>query len=165
MHEQETYLDVEAIYAATAPRVAALVARNITADASVIEEACQMAWSRLLDHRDQVTPASALGWLTTTAMREALRAVRVQARNVSLDVRDSEGQVVAFPARAPGPERLIEMREQLAEIHQLSERQQRMLWMQGFGYGYEEIAGRTGDSRRTVERQLLRAKRNLRPVS
>jgi DNA-directed RNA polymerase specialized sigma24 family protein len=33
--------------------------------------------------------------------------------------------------------------------------------LHGAGYRYAEIAAATGDSRRTVERQLLRAKRAL----
>ena len=37
--------------------------------------------------------------------------------------------------------------------------------MHGFGFGYEEIAERTGDSRRTVERQLRRAREHLRVLA
>lgn len=33
--------------------------------------------------------------------------------------------------------------------------------LQGFGYAYEEIAAATGDSRRTVVRQLTRARQRL----
>ena len=35
------------------------------------------------------------------------------------------------------------------------------MWLQGFGLSYSEIAAYTGDTRRTVERQLMRAKRAL----
>ena len=47
-------------------------------------------------------------------------------------------------------------------IGHLPPRQQRLVWLQGLGLTYEEMAGYTGASTRTVERQLLRAKRTLR---
>ena len=37
-----------------------------------------------------------------------------------------------------------------------------MLWLQGIGLSYDDIAATTGCTNRTVERQLLRAKRTLR---
>ena len=61
----------------------------------------------------------------------------------------------------PGPERAVELRERLAEVRQLPLRQQQMVLLHGFGYRYGEIAEFTGDSRRTVERQILRGKRKL----
>ncbi|MGO9820233.1 MAG: sigma factor-like helix-turn-helix DNA-binding protein [Solirubrobacteraceae bacterium] len=36
------------------------------------------------------------------------------------------------------------------------------MWLQGFGLSYAEMAGYTGDSERTIERQVLRARRSLR---
>jgi RNA polymerase sigma factor (sigma-70 family) len=165
MHKTAHELDIAGIYAATAPLVASLVARNITAPPSVIEEACQTAWSALVAHQDEVAPESVVGWLTTTAMRAALHMLKTGHRDLSLDDPVQMATVAALPARAPTPERLTELRERLAEVHQLPSRQRRMVWLQGFGYDYEEIAQRTGDSRRTVERQLGRARRRLRPVS
>jgi RNA polymerase sigma factor (sigma-70 family) len=150
------------LYERLAPRVAALVARNVTAPPGVVEEACQVAWSRLVMHRDRVAPESTLGWLTTTATREALRTLRIHRRQLSLDELDGAARVIDLPVRAPGPDRMVELREQLAEVHQLPVRQRQMVWLQGLGYEYEEIARVTGDSRRTVERQLLRAKQRLR---
>jgi RNA polymerase sigma factor (sigma-70 family) len=49
----------------------------------------------------------------------------------------------------------------LSEVGRLPERQQRLVWMHAAGLTYVEMAGRTGESRRTVERQLLRAKGKL----
>jgi DNA-directed RNA polymerase specialized sigma24 family protein len=59
------------------------------------------------------------------------------------------------------PHRALELRERLAEIRRLPARQQRLVMLQGFGYEYEEIAAATGDSRRTVMRQLTRARQRL----
>jgi DNA-directed RNA polymerase specialized sigma24 family protein len=56
---------------------------------------------------------------------------------------------------------VLELRDRLAELRQLPERQQRLVWMHAAGLTYLEMAERTGDTRRTVERQLLRAKGRL----
>ncbi len=90
--------------------------------------------------------------------------VRMQAREVSLDLPGQPGaEIIDFPERAPGPDEVVEMRERLAEVRALPVRQQRIVWLQGAGFDYREIGARTGDTRRTVERQLLRAKRKLKP--
>jgi RNA polymerase sigma factor (sigma-70 family) len=115
-------------------------------------------------HRPDVAPGSELGWLATTATRVALRHLRAARRQVSLDDQEQRAHLVRIGAIAPGPERTVELRTRLAAVQQLPVRQRRMVWMHGLGYGYDEIAARTGDSRRTVERQLLRAKRHLRTV-
>jgi DNA-binding CsgD family transcriptional regulator len=60
-----------------------------------------------------------------------------------------------------GPERLVEARERLALLDGVPERGRRALWLQAAGLSYEEMAAYTGDSERTVERQLMRAKRAL----
>jgi DNA-directed RNA polymerase specialized sigma24 family protein len=36
------------------------------------------------------------------------------------------------------------------------------MWLQGLGFSYGEMAGREGCTKRTVERQVLRAKRSIR---
>ena len=152
----------ERVYARLAPRLQRIVGHNVRAPDCLIEDACQIAWSRWVAHRDEVAPGSTLGWLSTTATREAVRLLRQQARYVSLEGEvEQGGTVVGFPARAPGPEQVAEFRDRLAEVRQLPTRQQRAVWLQSFGYGYQEIAARTGSSRRSVERTLLKARRRL----
>ena len=153
--------DLAVRYEHDAGRLQGLVARNIAAPPELIEEACQVAWGRL-HALGGGEPRSAFGWLATTAQREALRLLRQREREVRLDDPETGAEVIALPARSAGPDRVSEFREQLAQIHRLPVRQQRMVWLQGFGYEYEEIAERTGDSRRTVERQLKRAHEHLR---
>jgi RNA polymerase sigma factor (sigma-70 family) len=157
--------ELAVVYPRLNPPLRRIVARNVTAPGAVIEEACQFAWSRWLDHRREIVPAATLGWLATTATRETLRLLRAQAHEISLDALGEQDRVLALPERTPSPDQIVTFREQLAEIHQLPIRQQRMVWLHGLGFDYGEIAERTGDSRRTVERQLLRAKRTLRSVS
>ncbi|HET9718931.1 MAG TPA: sigma-70 family RNA polymerase sigma factor [Solirubrobacteraceae bacterium] len=152
----------ETNYAELAPRLQAIVAHNIRAPQALIEDACQIAWSQWVTHRDRVSPNSVLAWLATTAIREALRLIRQESRHVPLaEGLEAGGRVINLPIRAPGPEQLVEFREQLAEVRRLPVRQQRALLMQGFGYDYREIAAQTGATRRTVERNLLRARQGL----
>ncbi len=75
------------------------------------------------------------------------------------------GAEVRLDAAAPGGEladRAIERLHHRAELAALPARQRRLLALQAFGLSYAEIAGREGCTPRTVERQLLRAKRALR---
>lgn len=152
----------EALYPTLAPALQRIVARNVTAPRATTEEACQIAWSRWAAARAGIAPEATLGWLCTTATREALRMARRQARELSLDAPGADEQVRALPSPSPAPDEAVLLRERLAEIHRLPARQQRLIWLRGLGYGYAEIADRTGESLRTVERQLLRAGRTLR---
>lgn len=150
------------LYEELAPQLVRIVSKNLTAPESVIEDACQLAWSWLIQNRESVEVGGELGWLSTTATRAALRQLRTRRHEVSYEAEsDGEEELSARTDPGPGPDRIAEYRERLAEIHTLPVRQQQMLWLHGFGYGYVEIAEHTGDSLRTVERQLLRAKRRL----
>jgi len=152
---------LEATYSELTPRLQRIVARNVRAPESLIEDACQIAWSQWVTHRDRVAAGSVLAWLATTATREALRLVRLESRHVPLNEEPAEGKVIEFPVRDPGPDQIVEFRERLAEVRRLPTRQQTALLMHSFGYDYLEIAAHTGASRRAVERNLLRARQGL----
>ena len=153
-----TRLDFDLAYRRLAPKLERLVACAVTAPSTVVEEACQIAWSRLVTADPPVASEAVFSWLATTAIREAVRTVIARRRELSLD---AECEVIELPGCAPGPEDVAELRERLGEIHRLPAREQRMLWLHGFGYRYAEIAEETGETRRAVERHLLRAKRSL----
>jgi RNA polymerase sigma factor (sigma-70 family) len=153
--------DVAELYAARAERVRQQVRMGVTAPEPLIEDACQFAWSRLIHHRLHVRRRTAQAWLVTTAVNEAFKLLRRQGRDTSLDgLLERAGEM---PPVAGGPllEELIDHRARLDGIRRLPVRQQRLLWLQGLGLSYDEMAACTGDTRRTVERQLLRAKRGL----
>ena len=158
-------VDVEVLYPALARQLELAVARRVSAPMAVIEDACQIAWSRLLGKRRLVARQTAAAWLITTAVNETLRALDRQQRHLSLDCPHERAEVIQLPCRTPGPEQVSELRAHLAEIRELPVRQQRIVWLYGLGYRYDEIAGQTGDTPRTVERQLLRAKRRLRAAA
>lgn len=157
--------DLGELYVALSPRLKRIVGLDVRAPNSVIEEACQLAWGRLVRHRDRVHRETVLSWLATTATREALLLLRRQRRYHSLEGTLELGGEATLPDIAPGVDEVFEHRERLEQIRALPQRQQRMLWLQGLGYSYAEIAAITGASLRTVERQLLRAKRQMRALA
>ena len=153
--------DVGELYRSLSKSLERIVRALVHAPEPVIEEACQFAWSRLVYHRDRVRRETALGWLTRTAVREAFKATRRAARELSLDAGEPAADVHA-QLLAPGPAELVEQRDRLAALSSLPRRQQRVLWLRGLGLSYEEIAGRERCTARTVERQLLHARTRLR---
>jgi RNA polymerase sigma factor (sigma-70 family) len=153
--------DVDELYRRLAPRLRQIVRTNVRAPEPVVEDACQIAWSRLIRDSERVRREAALSWLATTAVREAYKLSRRDRRELSLDAELERTGELPFPSSAPGPAEIVELRERLGEVRQLPERQQRLVWMHAAGLTYVEMADRTGDSRRTVERQLLRAKGKL----
>lgn len=154
--------EVGELYCELAGRLQRIVRLDVRAPDQVIEDACQVAWSRLVDRRGEVRRETALSWLATTAVREALKLIRRERRELSLDaILEDAGE--SFGADWPAElEELVEQRERLGSIGGLPERQQRLVWLHGLGLSYAEMALHTGATRRTVERQLLRAKHALR---
>jgi len=147
---------VEALYRAIGRRLEQIVRADVRAPEAVIEDACQFAWSQLVHHAHRVQRECVLAWLAQTARREAIRLVRRDGRDISLDA------VSDAAAWQPGPDELLEQRQRLEAVASLPARQQRVLWLQAVGLSYLEISLHTGYSLRTVERQLLRAKRSVR---
>jgi RNA polymerase sigma factor (sigma-70 family) len=141
------------LYRANAESLRQLVRFTVRAPDPVIDDACQIAWARLIGRRLAVRSDSVLPWLLTTASREALKLLRRSAREFPLDQLHEPHRI--------GPEQIVEFRERLGQIGTLPRRQQRLIWLQALGLSYAEMAGYTGDTRRTIERQVLRARRSL----
>jgi RNA polymerase sigma factor (sigma-70 family) len=162
MEDEMDAREFESLYQQLDRPLHRVVRRAVDADRTVIEDACQMAWGQFVDHRHRVDPDRVLAWLATTAIREARRVSGAGLCEVSLDeLMEAEGRGRA-PAAAACVEETVTLRQRLREVTELPPRQQKLIWLHGFGLNYAEIAGYTGESRRTVERQLLRAKRALR---
>jgi RNA polymerase sigma factor (sigma-70 family) len=154
--------DVAALYRALAPRLDRIVRRDVREADSVIEDACQFAWSRFVDRADSVRGEAALAWLTKTAVHEACKLARRARRDVSLDAAVEQVGEWLMEGRAPAVDEVVERRARIDAIERLPDRQRRLVWLQGLGFSYAEMASSTGCTQRTVERQLLRAKRRLR---
>lgn len=149
------------LYSELQPQLARILASNLQPPAWIVEDACQTAWRALLEHRDAVLAGGELGWLATTATRAALRLLRCERLMESRVELSAPLRLDDFRAPEPEPERRLELRERLADIRRLPVRQQRLVMLQGFGYEYDEIAAVTGETRRTVARQLNRARQQL----
>jgi RNA polymerase sigma factor (sigma-70 family) len=154
---------IEALYREHGPRLHRLVGRDVGAGAT--EDACQFAWSRLLDHSERVRAESALSWLATTAVREAVRITRLSRRDESLEAELAEVGDAALPLSVADPSDGFERRERLRGLARLPVRQQRLLWLHGLGFSYEEIAEREGCTVRTVHREILRARHATREAA
>lgn len=155
--------DVGELYASLSTQLARTVANRVGAPSVVIEDACQAAWTRFIFHAQRVDPQAARSWLATTAIHEAIRLARRDARELSLEARVDEDGELQVPSPAPGPEEQVEWRERLGEVSRLPIRQQRLLWSKAIGLSYREIAARQpGLTERIVERQLQRGRTNLR---
>ena len=152
---------LDALYAELQPQLARILSSNLQPPDWVIEEACQSAWSSLLQRRATVRPGGELGWLSTTATRTALRLMRRDPLVGPSEPMPEPQRLDLRRAVVTDPQRSLELRERLAEVRRLPVREQRVLWLHGFGYEYREIAAVTGDTRRTVARQLTRARQRL----
>ena len=155
--------ELEALYLALSRRLEQLVRMDVRAPEAVIEDACQVAWIRLVRNADRVRRDAVLSWLATTAVREAYKLTRRESREAvpRRGVLEHADGLPGVP-RSPGPHEVLEQRERLARLRALPERQQRLLWLHALGYSYAEMAAHDGLTRRTVERQLLRAKGRVR---
>jgi RNA polymerase sigma factor (sigma-70 family) len=154
--------DVAELYLLLGRRLEQIVRVDVHAPEVVVEDACQFAWSRLVFHRHRIRRDTAMSWLARTAVHEALKLLRRDQRELSLETASEEGELLMLSSAAPGPDELAETRERLARVRELHHRQQRVLWLHALGLSYEEIALRERCTVRTVDRQLLRARHNVR---
>jgi len=154
--------DVGELYGRLSGRLEQIVRLDVRAQDVVIEDACQFAWSRLVFHRDRVQRDSTLSWLARTAVHEAVKQVRRDSRELSLDAAVETGGDGVVRLRGAATDDLVAARQRLAQVELLPERQRRLLWMQGVGLSYTEMSARTGCTTRTVERQVLRARQKVR---
>jgi RNA polymerase sigma factor (sigma-70 family) len=147
--------EIEHLFRKHAPRVRRVVGGLAEATA---DDACQVAWLRLLAQRQGVQREAAVSWLIRTAQREALKQSRRAERLSSLeDVLEQAGETVVAGVM-PSPEEMREPYRRLEELGCLSPRQRRVLWLHAAGLNYREIAAHEDCTRRTVERQLVKAR-------
>jgi len=134
------------------------VARQASAPAVVIEDACAFAWAQLLRYQPQRDNIA--GWLVTVAVREAWKLSARQRAELSdeLEQHDRYAHLEEIGAALDGQ---IAAREALRAVAELPERQRHLLARQAAGLSHE-IAAETGDSWRTVDRQLGRARAQIR---
>ncbi len=158
--------EVAELYRSVSRRLEEIVRLDVRhASDLVVEDACQFAWDRLVRHRARVRRETALAWLAKTAVREAVRLLGREGRFLSLDAAIELSGEAAAPGESPSVDELTVRRERLQAISELPERQRRLVWLHALGLNYVEMAAETGDTTRTVERQLRRARRALREAA
>lgn len=147
--------DEAQLYERYAERLERMVTSQVQSSHVVVEEACANTWLILL--RCQPARHTTWPWLKVVAIREAWRLDELERRTLPIDLLASEPEIDC---------RVHELAEFHAELAQLERdlgaRKRRILLLSAMGFTYVEIAEITGDSRRTVERQLLRARREVR---
>ena len=150
--------DIAAYFAANATALERTVARHVVATPTFVEDACSIAWSKLLRRPDVHLGSDGFWWLYRVAVREVWRLTQEARRERSLDTTDEISRMACRDDVAATAER----RHTLRSLDDLPERQARLLFLHGCGFTYAEIARLTGATRRTVDRQLRRARERLR---
>src|SRR5438046_2462287 len=107
------------LYAALAGRLRQIVAGRVKASDPLIEDACQFAWGRLLRNREKVCRETALGWLVTTAVREAFKLLRRERREIPIEQLADDDSPAAPPPSVVSLEELVEQRERIRTIERL----------------------------------------------
>jgi RNA polymerase sigma factor (sigma-70 family) len=124
-----------------------------------IEDACMFAWTKFLSWEFEHVEV-AYSWLRTAAVREAIKLERRSRRTSQLETRGGPVEFVD-PRDQLRLSQLLAQAGDVVRAAGLSPRQTQMIALQMLGRTYDEIAAQTGDSRRTVERQILRARDKL----
>jgi RNA polymerase sigma factor (sigma-70 family) len=162
--------DEAELFAQHGDRLLRQVRAAVNTSDAIVEDACAEAWAILLRRQPDRTP-TLFGWMRIVAIREAIRMDRRARPVVSMDVlaatpvhADGDTPGVSRQALPPthSDDAVIVAREALRELAQLPARQRRLFALHVAGYSYEEIAQLTGDSLRTVDRQLRRARQRVR---
>lgn len=151
--------DETALFERHAKQLVRAVRRELRVQQDIAEEACAIAWVQLL--RTQPERDAIFAWLRVVATREAIRLVRTQGRDTSLDEHRADTHP-AYQDRRVDLELSVEAREALERIGALTARQVRIFSLHLAGLTYEEISAATGHSRRSVERNVTRARARLR---
>jgi RNA polymerase sigma factor (sigma-70 family) len=151
--------DEAVLYAEYRSKLVNTIRRQVRTSEENVQDACSFAWMQLLSHQPRRGP-EIFAWLRTVAYREAIHLDRRDRRSPPVD--DINEALLPAP---DSPEAKVEARHRLEAVTQLPDRQRRILALKAGGYSYVEIADRTGDTIRTVERQLLRARKRIRATS
>jgi DNA-directed RNA polymerase specialized sigma24 family protein len=149
--------DDEELFVQHACRLQAVVSATVRTWAANVDDACGLAWLQLVRHRPPAL--SAFAWLCTTAIREA---IKLQHRTGRLMDLDGLAEVAADPTIGPEPSLALIAAGEHIRAARLRPREARVLGLRVAGYSRDEIAELTGESLRTIDRQLGRARRKVR---
>ena len=140
---------------------------------ALIEDACQMAWTRLLQRPDITLDARGFSWLTTVAVHEAWRlgpVTQEQPAGALTSPADCNRKPGERPEPADTDQRgtaekaldHIEHHDRLQAMQALKPREREVLYLKGLGYSYAEIMRLTGATYTAVNRRLSEGRAALR---
>ncbi len=144
--------DEAILFEAHHARLASLLRRTVRASPAVIEDACATAWEIFL--RRQPARDDIGGWLYVVARREAWRLCSRELRTQPLEDRSE-------PAGEADMELRIALTDGLTAIRRLPRRRREALLKHVAGFSYAEIGAGLGLSWRGVDKQLRKARREL----
>jgi RNA polymerase sigma factor (sigma-70 family) len=150
-------VDAAELFERHGSQVPAVVSRSVRTSPVNVEDACGFAWLQLVRRRPPAPVAFA--WLCTTAIREAAKLHRRTAQMLDLD---RVADALADPVRRIDDRLELIAAGEEVRAARLRPREARLLGLRLAGYSRDQIAQLTGDSHRTVDRQLGRAQRKLR---
>lgn len=153
--------ELAAYYAEEAPALRRAVAAAVVAPPTLVDDACSFAWTQLVRRRDRIQLGKgAYWWLYRVATREAWRLAdqsrRLHPVGTAVDV------AALRPEDGDATFSRVDYHDAISALDAVPDRQRRLLLLLAAGFSYAEIARITGDSLRTVERQLYRGRRALR---
>lgn len=139
------------LYRAEAEALLRRTRRRITADATLVEDACATAWAILATRPDVLHDERAPRWLAVVAYHEGLRLLGREVPVAELPEVAHERDLAAQ----------IDARDTLRRITALAPRQRESLTLLAYGFSYEQIAAQTGRSRGAVNKALFKGRRQL----
>jgi RNA polymerase sigma factor (sigma-70 family) len=153
--------DETTLFAKLHPKLARQVRRLVRTSEANVQDACSFAFLQLL--RYQPSRDGVFSWLLTVTVREAVKLDQRDRRDRRLPAREDGGELEPVDERADPEQRLqtLAALEAIAAAG-LTARQARIVALHAAGHTYQSISEMLGLSKRTVERQLLRARRKLR---
>jgi DNA-directed RNA polymerase specialized sigma24 family protein len=146
--------DIGAMFARYHHSLRGRVAAVVHTSQANVEDACMHAWVQLFNCELHGRPEHT-NWLTTVAIREAVKLDRGDRRTVTLSVEAAGERLDPHDAFAVSDQ--LAYAAAVIQEAGLTERQLHMLSLQLSGMTYAQIAQSTTCSLRVVERQILRA--------
>jgi RNA polymerase sigma factor (sigma-70 family) len=148
--------DEAQVFARMRAPLRSVVKRRVDASDESIADACSFAWLQFL-RRQPPRDEFLFAWLITTAVRIAWRLSERDRRERAIEAFTDDEVERYLPDPRQSLEPLEVAWDGLAAVATLRPRQRQLVGLQAAGFTYEEIGAVTGDSYRTVDRQLHRA--------
>jgi DNA-directed RNA polymerase specialized sigma24 family protein len=147
--------DEDQLYRTHARTLRRVVRIKVNTSDETVEDACAFAWMQLVSCQPRRNTVFA--WLRTVATREAIRLDRIERNRRSTELGELEHP--ALRDLRTDPHTQDEIIDAFDTLASLKDAQRITLGLHALGFRHSEISEITGDTARTVARQMLRARR------